>query len=119
MLLLRFYLTGHQVGRPLFGVRYCGSDNEELLLSWGIDGTLCLWDSYANGYAAPLATLISKPDYPIYSVDAMKSTVSASPSAGDTPSSESNKREVTRIAVAGGRDGGFIGIPFYLYDVTL
>jgi WD40 repeat protein len=32
---------GHERGRPLFGVQYCGTD-ENLLLSWGVDGRLCL-----------------------------------------------------------------------------
>jgi WD40 repeat protein len=31
----------HERGRPLFGVQYCGTD-DSLLLSWGVDGRLCL-----------------------------------------------------------------------------
>ena len=111
------FCAGHQVGRPLFGVRYCGSPNEELLLSWGVDGVLCLWDSNATGYGVPLAMLISKPDYPIYSVDVLKTTFSTSPR--ETSPSEATTKDIARIAVAGGRDSGFLGMPFYLYDVTL
>mmetsp|Transcript_27966 Transcript_27966/g.40028 ORF Transcript_27966/g.40028 Transcript_27966/m.40028 type:complete len:302 (+) Transcript_27966:27-932(+) len=96
---------GHQVGKPLFGVCYCGSDEEDLMLSWGVDGRLCLWNSYANGHSGPIATLLCDPDYPIYSVDIMKQK---------TPPHTADK---VVVAVAGGRDRGFIGIPFFLYDV--
>jgi WD40 repeat protein len=69
---------GHMPGRPLYGAKYCGVDNssvsqsssdvsglygfednddsEELLLSWGVDGRLCLWDSKSEGnVTAPLS----------------------------------------------------------------
>lgn len=85
---------GHQLGRPLFGSRYCGV-NENLLISWCSDGSLCLWDSSAQGNIhSPIAILRSNADYPIYAVEL----------SGDT------------IAVGGGTgDGGFVGTPFYLY----
>jgi WD40 repeat protein len=85
---------GHQLGRPLFGSRFCGKD-ENLIVSWCVDGSLCLWDSYSAGNVhAPIAVLRSDPNYPIYAVELSKDT----------------------IAVCGGNgDGDFIGIPLYLY----
>lgn len=86
---------GHAAGRPLFGSRYCGQ-GDNLLLSWGVDGQLCLWDSYVAGNVyAPLAILRTDDKYPVYAVEFSKNT----------------------IAVAGGSDGGFIGVPFYLYTL--
>ena len=93
---------GHDVGRPLFGTRYWGSSShqeEDLLLSWGVDGRLCLWDAKSQGeISEPLAVLVEKTDYPIYATEVC-------PSKGV-------------IAVGGGgNEGGFVGIPVYLYDV--
>ena len=87
---------GHVPGRPLFGVAYCG-DNEELLISWGVDGRLCLWDSRSEegDVDEPLAILLDRPDYPIFAVDLFLAK--------------------GLIAVGGGADGGFIGIPAYVY----
>lgn len=86
---------GHQLGRPLFGSRYCGKD-ENLIVSWSIDGSLCLWDSHSSGNVhAPIAVLKSDSEYPLYAVETSKDT----------------------IAVGGGSDGGFIGVPLYLYTV--
>ena len=94
---------GHDLGRPLFGTRYWGNrskdDNaEELLLSWGVDGRLCVWDSRADEEIdEPIAVLVEKPDYPIYAVEVRPSGV---------------------IALGGGgSEGGFVGIPAYVYDV--
>jgi WD40 repeat protein len=98
---LSIYEGGHQAMRPLFGARFvssCGEDDqdEKLLISWGVDGRLCLWDSYAQGNIyAPIAVLKSDVQYPIYAVD-----VSG-----------------RHIAVGGGSDGGFIGNPMYLYEI--
>ena len=84
---------GHQPGRPLFGSRFCG-EGEKLVLSWSVDGSLCLWDSHAQGNVhSPIAVLRSDVKYPIYAVEVSKDT----------------------IAVCGGEgEGGFIGIPVYL-----
>jgi len=88
---------GHQKGRPLFGSRYCGED-ENLLLSWGVDGKICLWYAQATGNIYdPIVILRDDGKYPIYDVD-----VSAS---------EQN------VVVGGGSDGGFIGVPLYFYDI--
>lgn len=84
---------GHQIGRPLFGSRYCGDD---LLVSWSIDGSLCVWDSHSQGNVqSPMAILRQDDNYPIYAVEVYKNRC---------------------IAVGGGSEGGFIGIPLYLYS---
>ncbi|GAX18475.1 hypothetical protein FisN_2Lh129 [Fistulifera solaris] len=92
---------GHEVGRPLFGARYIENHQhtEEILLSWGVDGRLCLWDACAEGEAhGPLAILLAKKSYPIYCV-------------GLRPS---------LMAVGGGNgQNDFIGVPVYLYDFEL
>mmetsp|Transcript_28501 Transcript_28501/g.34781 ORF Transcript_28501/g.34781 Transcript_28501/m.34781 type:complete len:123 (-) Transcript_28501:172-540(-) len=110
-------------GRPLFGVKYLGGDNQDLLLSWGIDGRVCLWESWSLGQIhEPLAILVSRSDYPIYAVDVIEEELSRSKNLAKTE--EAGQDDVaaraltTRIAVGGGRDGGFIGIPVYLYDVV-
>jgi WD40 repeat protein len=83
---------GHQVGRPLFGSRYCGDD---LLVSWSVDGSLCLWDSHSQGNVqSPMAILRQDENYPIYAVEVYKDSC---------------------IAVGGGSEGGFIGVPLYMY----
>jgi WD40 repeat protein len=87
--------SGHQMGRPLFGCRYCGT-NEDLLISWGVDGSLCLWDSWGHGNVqSPISVLRSDGEYPIYAV------------------------EITNdcIGVGGGSEGGFMGVPVFLYNV--
>lgn len=97
---------GHQSGRPLFGARYLGGPNEDLLLSWGIDGKLCLWDSLSTGQiGAPICELVSKADYPIFAVDRHESIT------------ESKERK-SSICIAGGNEGGFIGMPCYLYNYS-
>jgi WD40 repeat protein len=88
-------LSGHDVGRPVFGAAYCGT-NEDVLVSWGVDGRICAWDSRTEGEAdGPLSVLLHKPDYPVYAV-------SLRPDG---------------LAVAGGgSDESFVGIPVYFYD---
>jgi hypothetical protein len=109
---------GHEVGRPLFGIQYCGFDNEDLLLSWGVDGRLCLWDSRAKEYSAPLAVLVSLPDYPIFSVDVMNQAMPHGDKGNTTISARvAEHNTLIRIAIAGGRESGFVGMPFYLYNV--
>lgn len=91
---------GHDKGRPLFGTEFVGRDGDEeddLLISWGVDGRLCLWDSFSTDEIdRPLAVLLHKPEYPIYAVDLMQDAF---------------------IAVGGGTGdgGGFVGIPVHLY----
>ncbi|KAL3944772.1 MAG: hypothetical protein SGBAC_001143 [Bacillariaceae sp.] len=88
---------GHEPGRPIFGAKYLGGEHEHLIVSWGVDGSLCLWDSYLQGNVnAPMAILKQDGQYPIYAVDVHQ------------------EKEV--FAVAGGTDGGFIGTPLYLYN---
>ena len=70
---------------------------QDLIVSWGVDGRLCLWDSHSHGQIhAPISTLISRRDYPIYAVDISHSV----------------------LAVGGGRDSGFLGVPLYLFNVN-
>ena len=86
---------GHQLGRPLYGSQYCGK-NEELLVSWGVDGSLCLWDATAHGNVqSPISVLKQDTSYPIYAVEMSESS----------------------LAIGGGMDGGFLGVPAYLYSV--
>ena len=73
-------------------------------MSWGVDGSLCLWDSYSQGNInSPIAVLRNQDDYPVYAV--ATATVKKKTSVD------------IAIAVGGGSDGGFIGIPLFLYDV--
>lgn len=66
-------------------------------MSWGVDGRLCLWDSHSHGEIhAPISTLISRQEYPIYAVDISHGV----------------------LAVGGGRDAGFLGVPLYVYNVN-
>jgi WD40 repeat protein len=88
--------TGHQAGRPLFGSRYCGA-KEDLIISWSVDGSLCLWDAFSQGNInSPIAVLKQDDEYPIYAVEISKDC----------------------IAVGGGSEGGFVGIPLYLYSLS-
>ncbi|GKY98737.1 hypothetical protein MPSEU_000830000 [Mayamaea pseudoterrestris] len=91
---------GHELDRPLFGVAFCGGEQEELLLSWGVDGRLCLWDCKSDDadVYAPLATLLDRNDYPIYAT--------------------AFHARIGLLAIGGGADGGFIGIPAYLYKIA-
>jgi len=89
---------GHQSGRPLFGSRYCGGENENLLLSWGVDGKICMWYSQSQGNIYdPVAVLREDSNYPIY--------------AAALSGSEED------LVVGGGSDGGFIGVPLHFYNI--
>lgn len=84
-------------GRPLFGAKYCCGKNEELLLTWGIEGNVSVWDSFSVGEVMlPICTLVSNTDYPIFALDVTEKS----------------------IAIGGGRDGGFLGVAAYLYDIN-
>jgi len=89
---------GHDAGRPLFGSRYCGGEDENILLSWGVDGKICLWYSQSQGNIYdPIAILRENKDYPIY--------------AAEVSHSELN------VVVGGGNEGGVIGVPVHFYVV--
>ena len=82
---------------------------QDLLLTWGVDGKVCLWDSNSIGeVCSPLCTLISQPEYPIYALDV---------TAGGKDSVEQGN-QVLHVAIGGGADGGFFGVPVYLYDIV-
>lgn len=91
---------GHIPGRPVFGACFVARD--ELVLSWGSDGRLCLWDGQSDEELdAPLAVLRDFEDeYPIYTV-AM---------------AEQPTHRCITIA-GGGAVGGFLGIPAYMVDL--
>jgi len=106
---------GHVAGRPLYGAAYCGGGDEssqDLIISWGVDGRLCLWDSHSHGKIhQPLSTLVAKSsEYPIFAVDIV--------TCKDDDNSEGESKRTARIACGGGTDGGFLGVPIYLFDVT-
>jgi len=89
---------GHQSGRPLFGSRFCGGDDENLLLSWGVDGKLCMWYSKARGNIYdPVAILKDDASYPIFDVEL-------------SPCED-------HAVVGGGSEGGFIGVPLHFYSI--
>jgi len=101
---------GHDAGRPLFGAKYCGGENQELLMTWGVDGKVCVWDSFSVGeVVSPLCTLISHANYPIYALDITDDEMKSKDQAADT--------QKVCIAVGGGADSGFLGMPAYLYDL--
>jgi len=100
---------GHTAGRPLYGARYLENDN--LLISWGSDGRICLWDGQGHGEIhAPMAVLREDGDFAIFAVSFTKKS--------ETDEDESSNSSTISIAIAGGgTDGGFLGIPVYLQDV--
>ncbi len=106
---------GHTPGRPLYGAKYFG-DQDELIITWGVDGRLCLWDSNSQGQVyESLAVLVSRSNYPIYIAD-YKKEIDCNKSTS-IENNNKNKKIVSRIAFAGGRDPGFLGVPFYIYDI--
>lgn len=85
-------------GKTIFGTCYWGEEGKEqdLLLSWGADGRVCVWDSFSQEEVdAPIGAMVHKSGFPIFA-------------AGIA---------TTGLAIGGGSgDGGFIGIPVYLYS---
>lgn len=91
---------GHMLGRPVYGA--CFVANDELVLSWGSDGRLCLWDGNCDEELdAPLALLRDyQEDYPIYCV-----------AASDAPTNRA-------VVMAGGASNTtYVGVPVYLVDL--
>ena len=90
---------GHDYGRPIFGAIFV----DKFLITWGVDGKICAWDCCLEGPVInPLMTLVNRPEYPVYAMD----------------TSEKSSDSLL-LAVGGGGSGGFIGVPVYLYDVTI
>jgi len=84
---------GHTPSRPIFGAKFI----KRFIISWGVDGKICLWDGIAFGdVLAPVGYVAKKEDYPFYACDVFQE----------------------KIAAAGGSDGGFIGNPMYLFDIN-
>jgi WD40 repeat protein len=146
---------GHIPSRPLYGAKFCRAiieqssslssaqknsqedledDSEDLILSWGVDGRLCLWDSKSEGnVTAPLSTLVSDPQYSLYTVDVAYEAIVDNSKIGVVAESHregkedmNSKNEIVpngkRIATIGCGGGGqgdadFLGVPVYLYDV--
>lgn len=122
---LATYHGGHAPGRPVFGVRYYAAldddDDAALLLTWGSDGRLCLWDGGTTMTTteleivdAPLVVLLDNAEYPIYGVDIIVDGNRRTGTALDSASATTT----TLVAVAGGgAKAGFLGVPVYLQDV--
>jgi WD40 repeat protein len=119
------FAGGHVPDTPLFGAKYLRLTDsaisetedtkiEQYLISWGSDGKLCLWDSQAEGEIyAPISILLNQPDYPIYSVSIDRREAHDL----DIQQSATIDKHCTVALTGGGTQGGFIGIPVYLYDV--
>ena len=85
----------------------CHIFQQDLLLSWGVDGRICLWDSYSEGLiGAPMSILVANEDYPVYAVDAT-----------NWKQEIEEGKCMAHIAVGGGRESGFLGNPLYIYDI--
>ena len=97
------FAGGHD--RTVFGTRYFGNTasttegKDPFLISWGVDGRIALWDAQAvDELDAPIATLQNDPEYPVFNLD--------------------YHADSRQIAVVGGAgDGGFIGIPTFIFDL--
>ena len=104
---------GHEQGRPLFGSKYCGGDgpdDDDLLISWGIDGKLCMWYSKSHGNIhEPVAVLKDDKEYPIYAVGATASKLNKT--------AERPQQQKTVAVCGGSAESGFIGTPFHLYKI--
>lgn len=78
--------------------------NQDLLLTWGVDGKVCVWDSTSKGMVtSSMCRLVSNPNYPVYALDYTRSKES------------SDSRSC--LAIAGGSEGGFVGVPLHMYDI--
>lgn len=60
---------GHEANRPLFGARYYAGDTEELIISWSVDGSLCLWDSKSQGHVKSPIAVLRHYGHSIYAVE--------------------------------------------------
>jgi len=119
---------GHDFGKPLYGALFCGDgESETIVLSWGADGKLCVWNSKMKGHInSPISTLTSDSSYPIYAVDVIEKNkrknaiaTSSLDSKDDKSFSRQDKKgSITQhVAIGGGRDGSFVDVPVYLYDL--
>uniref|UniRef100_A0A7S4JFF3 Anaphase-promoting complex subunit 4 WD40 domain-containing protein n=1 Tax=Odontella aurita TaxID=265563 RepID=A0A7S4JFF3_9STRA len=104
---------GHDRGRPVFGVKYCGGQPQKLLLSWGSDGKLCIWDSSAIGQVGtPLSVLLSQQNASLFAVDIAFTEKEEVDSSGKTSLKDKT------VALAGSSDVSFLGVPVQLFDLS-
>ena len=132
---------GHVVGRPLYGCHFI--ENDQLLISYGSDGRICLWDSNSTGEIhEPIAILwdnnrnaLTAPTvegYPIFAVsvttrpdqtrrnnDTNDDIHATGDTSGIVPQNTTGNVSVSTIVIAGGGNspGGILGVPIYLQDV--
>jgi WD40 repeat protein len=130
---------GHAFGKPLYGCVFLGAD-DTLLLSYGSDGRICLWDSRRVGEVhAPVAILWDNPyrappparkggggegeGYPIYAMAVTPPTKCAFNETNEdkeggsvTPTTYLYQSTVV-IAGGGTAAGGLLGTPVFLQDV--
>lgn len=79
-------------------------------MTYGVDGKVCLYDSFSVGDVfSPICTLVSHPDYPIYTLDIT--------CEGANQKALSGQKSKLHIAIGGGTEGGFLGVPVYLYAI--
>jgi WD40 repeat protein len=125
---------GHAFAKPLYGCTFLGED-DALLLSYGSDGRLCLWDSRRVGEVhAPLAILWDNPSppparkggegrgegYPIYAMAVTSPTkCSVHETIAEGGSTTTTQLYQSTVVIAGGgmAAGGLLGTPVYLQDV--
>jgi len=60
----------------------------------------------------PLCTLISNTNYPIYALD-----ITAEENVDLASQESGSEKTKMHIAIGGGTDGGFLGVPAYMYII--
>jgi hypothetical protein len=69
-----------------------------------VDGKVCVWDCTSKGIVtSPICRLVSNSNYPVYALDYTHSKESLGSSSC--------------LSIAGGSEGGFVGVPLYIYDI--
>ena len=135
---------GHMIGRPLYGCNFI--ENDQLLISYGSDGRLCLWDSNCMGEVhEPIAILwdnnyntitsAAAEGYPIFALSVTASShpmhqnavqkgsvdavVDDKHGSGNIPNAVGGTTTMSTIVIAGGSSSpsGILGVPIYLQDV--
>ena len=60
--------------------------------------------------------LLSNDDYPIYALDVREDKSNTTNNNSITSTEAKTKDVLNCIAIGGGRDGSFLGVPIYLYN---